>query len=208
MTEYRREPRMDPWLTRLQSRVFHWLTGASGKRFHDMTCGLRGFTLEACRALELYGDIHRFIPVIAATRGFGVEEIPVRQRPEDARLRVFDPGVYVRRLLDILHVFFLTKFTRKPLRFFGLVGISTAAVGFVITAYLAIGRLTGQFSLADRPLLLLGVLLLAFGLQIVSIGLIGEIVIFFGSKEREIPAVELDPEKEVTSEREPSRVPR
>jgi len=204
----RREPRRDPWPNRFQSRVFHWLTGASGKRFRDMTCGLRGFTVDACRALELYGDIHRFIPVIAETRGFRVQEIPVRQRLEDAQLRVFGPGLYLRRLLDILHIFFLTKFTRKPLRFFGLVGFTTAAVGFAITAFLTFERLTGKTSLADRPLLLLGVLLLALGIQVISIGLIGEIVIFFGNKDREIPAVELEPEEDLSSEHEGLRTPR
>jgi dolichol-phosphate mannosyltransferase len=173
-----------------------------------MTCGLRGFTLEASRSLDLYGDIHRFIPLLAVARGFQVEEIPVRQREEDAQLRMFGPGVYFRRLLDVLHVFFLTKFARKPLRFFGLIGLVTAAAGFLITAGLSVQRLFGQTALADRPLLLLGVLLLALGIQIVSIGLIGEIVIFFGARERETPSVELEPEAEVGVKREPSRSPR
>lgn len=193
----RREPRHDPILNRLQARVFHGLTHKlSGKRFHDMTCALRGFTREAARSLELYGDLHRFLPILAAARGFAVEEIPVRQRDEDARLRVFGPGVYARRLLDILQIFFLTKFTRKPLRFFGLIGLTIGLVGFLIAVWLTVERLFGETALAERPLLLLGVLLLVLGVQIVSIGLIGEIVIFLGSRGQDIPAVEVEPDEE------------
>lgn len=193
----RREPRRDPFLNRLQARIFHALTRKlSGKRFHDMTCALRGFTREAARSLELYGDLHRFLPILAAARGFAVQEIPVRQREEDARLRVFGPGVYARRLLDILQIFFLTKFTRKPLRFFGLIGLMLGFVGLLIALWLTAERLFGQTALAERPLLLLGVLLLVLGVQIVSIGLIGEIVIFLGSRGQDAPAVEVEPDEE------------
>ena len=189
----RREPRRDPWINRVQSAVFHRLTRQmAGRRFRDMTCALRGFTNEASRSLDLYGELHRFLPIFAAARGFNVEEIPVRQREEDASARVFGPGVYARRLLDILQVFFLTKFTRKPLRFFGLIGLGVGSIGFLITAVLTAQRLFSQTSLTERPLLLLGVLLLVLGVQIVSIGLIGEIVIFLGSRDHEVPAVELD----------------
>ncbi len=188
----RREPRRDPYFNRLQSAVFHRLTRQlSGRPFRDMTCALRGFTHEAAQSLDLYGDLHRFLPVLAAARGFAVEEIAVRQRDEDARVRMFGPGVYARRLLDILQVFFLTKFTRKPLRFFGLIGLGIGALGFLITAGLTVQRLLGDTALTERPLLLLGVLLLVLGVQIVSIGLIGEIVIFLGSREHEVPAVEI-----------------
>jgi glycosyltransferase involved in cell wall biosynthesis len=193
----RREPRRDPWINRIQARVFHGLTRRlSGKTFHDMTCGLRGFTREAARALDLYGDIHRFLPILAGARGFQVEEIPVRQRDEDVNLRVFRPGVYARRLIDILHIFFLTKFAKKPLRFFGLVGLTTASIGLVLTVVITLQRLIGGRALAERPLLLLGILLLALGVQVVSIGLIGEIVIFLGSRGQDIPAVEVEPDEE------------
>jgi dolichol-phosphate mannosyltransferase len=146
-------------------------------------------TVEAARKLDLYGDLHRFIPVLAARRGFRVMEIPAAQRSEDRALRVFGPGVYARRLLDILNVFFLTRFTRKPLRFFGLIGMLVGAGGAAICLVLAIQRIFFPVPLAGRPLLLLGVLLIILGAQLASIGLIGEIIIFLSAR-RETPEVE------------------
>lgn len=189
----RREPRRDPWINRLQSRIFHFFTRQlSGRRFRDMTCALRGLTREASRSLELYGDLHRFLPILAAAKGFRVEEVAVLQRDEDAQMRVFGPGVYARRLLDILHVFFLARFTRKPLRFFGLIGLAAATLGFLISGWLTVERLFGGKPLTDRPLLLLGVLLIVLGVQVASMGLIGELVIFLSAKEHQAPSVEVD----------------
>ncbi len=193
----RREPRSDALLNRLQSRVFHALVRRISKQtFHDITCELRGFRTSVARRLELYGDLHRFIPVLAARRGFSVREIPVRQRPEDRALRVFLPGVYARRLLDVLHVLFLTRFTSKPLRFFGLLGLVVSLVGAGITGVLGVERLLGLTSLTDRPLLLLGVLLLVLGVQVISIGLIGEMVLFLSPRQDQPEVTELprDPE--------------
>ncbi|MDM7917275.1 MAG: glycosyltransferase [Candidatus Eisenbacteria bacterium] len=191
----RREPRKDPLLNRIQSKVFHSLVRRlSGQSFRDMTCGLRGFTREAAARLDLYGDLHRFIPVLVARRGYLVKEIPVRQREEDRQLRMFGPGVYARRLLDILHVFFLTRFTRKPLRFFGLVGFALSFVGLAIAGLLALLRIFGGTSLADRPLLVLAIVLIILGVQVISIGLIGEIVIFLSPKQEEPNVRELERE--------------
>jgi glycosyltransferase involved in cell wall biosynthesis len=186
----RREPRSDALLNRIQTRVFHGLVRRLiGQNFQDMTCGVRGFTAEAARGLDLYGDQHRFIPVIAMRCGYRVNEIPGKQHPENRGLRVYEPGVYLRRVLDILNIYFLTRFTKKPLRFFGLVGSSIGFLGFLICAVVAIQKLVFSVGLSNRPLLLLGVLLIVLGVQIVSIGLVGEIIIFLSSR-REIPAVE------------------
>ena len=185
----RREPRSDALLNRLQARAFHGLVrGFVGQDFHDMTCGLRGFTAEAARRLELYGDQHRFIPVIAVRCGYKVTEIPGAQHAENRRLRVYGPGVYLRRVIDILNIYFLTRFTRKPLRFFGLIGSAIGFAGFVISASLALKKIFFGAALSNRPLLLLGVLLLVLGVQVISIGLVGEIIIFLSTR-REIPVV-------------------
>jgi glycosyltransferase involved in cell wall biosynthesis len=185
----RREPRRDALFNRLQSKIFHaFVRRIYGQRFHDLTCDLRGLTLEAARKLQLYGDLHRFIPVLAASKGFRVAEIPGEQRPEDRKLRLFGPGVYARRLLDILHLYFLTRFTRKPLRFFGLIGMVFGIIGVAISAALAYGKLFLGTGLADRPLLILGVLLIVLGVQITSIGLLGEIIIFL-SPRRDAPEI-------------------
>jgi dolichol-phosphate mannosyltransferase len=184
-----RHPRNDAWFNRLQSRVFHGLVRRLvGQSFRDMTCGVRGMTLEAARKLDVYGDQHRFIPVIAVRCGYHVVEVPGAQHAENRKLRIAGPGIYLRRLLDVLNIYFLTRFTRKPLRFFGLVGSSIGLVGFAICAYLATAKLLGMTALSGRPLLLLGVLLLVLGVQITSIGLLGEIIIFLSAR-REQPEV-------------------
>lgn len=187
-----RNPRIDSFFNRLQSKVFHAIVrGLVRQSFHDMTCALRGFTREAARRLDLYGDQHRFIPIIAARCGYPVIEIPGRQHPRGRELRVYGAGEYLRRGLDILNLYFLTRFTRKPLRFFGLVGVALGFVGFVITAYLSVERLAGATALADRPLLLLGVLLIVLGVQVTSIGLLGEIIIFLSARQEIPEAIEL-----------------
>jgi len=175
----RRHPRIDPWFNRMQSRVFHLLTNwLTGVRLWDITCGLRAMKAEVLRTIPLYGDLHLFVPVLAYKHGFRIAEVPLPQNPAANQLRVFPPGLYLRRLLDILTVFFLFKFTRKPLRFFGLVGAGLFGTGFLITGYLATLRLFHVTALADRPLLVLGVLLMALGFQTASLGLIGEIIVF------------------------------
>ena len=176
-------PRIDSLFNRTQSQVFHWLVRMlTGTRFHDVSCGLRVMKREVAEEIQLYGDLHRFFPVLADQRGFRIAEIPVQQSPQDAKRRMYGPGVYLRRLLDILTLYFLYKFIRKPLRFFGLVGSGIFGAGAILTAYLGIDRLLGV-PLANRPLLILGVLWMVFGVQLFSIGLLGEIIIFTHARE-------------------------
>ncbi len=133
---------------------------------------------KVAREIKLYGDLHRFFPLLAHERGFRVTELKVRQSPHDAKRRVYGPGVYLRRLLDTLTLFFLFKFTKQPLRFFGLVGSGLSLAGAGITGYLGLYRLLGFGAIAGRPLVILGVLLIVLGMQLFSIGLLGEIIIF------------------------------
>jgi glycosyltransferase involved in cell wall biosynthesis len=179
-----RSPRMDSWLNRMQSRAFHrMLGGLSDQRFHDMACGARAMTRRVAEALPLYGDMHRFIPAIALREGLQVQEVPVPQHPNDMRVRVYGPGVYFRRLLDIATFFFLAKFTEKPLRFFGLVGSVFLGVGGIVSLVLLVERLEGN-PIANRPLLLLGVLLIALGVQLIGLGLVGEIIVHLRAPHR------------------------
>jgi len=175
----RRHPRIDACFNRLQSVVFHWVTRAlTGTKYHDISCGLRVLKRKVAEEVPLYGDLHRFFPLLAYQRGFRVAEVPVRQSPHDSKTRISRPGVYLRRLLDILTLFFLFKFTKKPLRFFGLLGTSLAGGGGLTLSYLAFYKLIGLGGIAGRPLLILGVLLVVLGVQFFSIGLLGEIIIF------------------------------
>jgi glycosyltransferase involved in cell wall biosynthesis len=179
-----RSPRLDSWLNRVQSRLFHSIVGGvSDQRFHDMACGVRVMKRSVAETLPLYGDLHRFIPALALREGFRVQEVAVPQHPSDARIRVYRPGVYFRRLLDIAAFFFLAKFTEKPLRFFGLVGSVFLGSGAILSLVLLVERVEGQ-GIANRPALLLAVLLVALGVQLIGLGLVGEIIVHLRAPHR------------------------
>ena len=187
----RRYPRKDPFVNRVQSAAYHYFVRKlTGTAFKDITSGMRLINKEILKEFVLYGDLHRFIPIFAIQRGLKVKEVNVTQREEDTRTRLVRPGVYLRRILDILTLFFLVKFTKKPLRFFGLVGSSLFLPGLAITIFLGILRLFGLIALSTRPLLLLGVLLMVFGIQTFSVGLVGELILFSHAKDIEDYKVE------------------
>lgn len=179
----RRWPRRDPWYNRLQHRVLHLILGRFvGGRFHDIGCGVRAARREALLDIPLYGDFSRFLPLLASHQGFRVQELPIQQHQSDLRGRVYGPGTYLRRLIDVLGLFFLLRFTDKPLRFFGLVGSLLSLSGGALLLMLLIQRVGGQ-GIAGRPLLLLSVLLLTLGVQAIALGLIGEMIVHFSASQ-------------------------
>jgi glycosyltransferase involved in cell wall biosynthesis len=180
-----RFPRRDSWLNRMQAQFFHAIIGRlTGESFHDVSSGVRLIRREILAHIGLYGDLHRFLPLLAIQKGFRVKEIPLAQACEDCRLRLYRPGVYWRRLLDILSIFFLFKFTQKPLRFFGLLGSGIGFLGLILAGTTVFQRLFWGQSLSSRPLFLIGVLISLVGLQTFFIGLIGEIIIFMHMPEQ------------------------
>lgn len=169
----------DSRIRRIQGRLFNWLVSwLTAQDFRDLGCSVRALRREVIDELNIYGDQHRFIPILAAQLGYRVGEVEAEQDPRDIGRLFYSPGVYVRRILDIVTVFFLTKFTKKPLRFFGLIGSSIAAVGGITVFVLVWQRLFGDTALADRPALILGSLLVVLGMQLFAIGLLGELIIF------------------------------
>jgi hypothetical protein len=180
----RRWPRRDSCLNRVQNKVYHFfLRPLGGAPVHDVACGVRAMRREVLLELPLYGDFHRFLPLIAAREGYRVREVEAEQHPEDQRPRVYGPGVYLRRIIDIFGIHFLLRFTEKPLRFFGLVGSLVSFAGVAILVVLAVQRLQGQ-GIADRPMLLLGALLLVLGVQAIALGLVGEIIVHLSAPTR------------------------
>ncbi len=180
----RRFPRRDSILNIIQSKVFHFLLNTMiAVPFHDLGCGVRALKRRVAEELNIYGDQHRFLPLLAAQQGFKVLELDAAQAKEDTFKRVYSPGVYIRRMLDILTIAFIVKFTRKPLRFFGLIGSFTLALGTLGAVYLAIERLYFGGALADRPALVLAVLMMVLGFQTIAVGLIGELIIFTHTKD-------------------------
>jgi hypothetical protein len=133
--------------------------------------------------ISLYGDQHRFLPVLANRQGFRVTEVDVRQSPRDRFEGTYSVRDYTRRALDIFSVFFLVRFTKRPLRFFGMIGAVTFGLGFVLLAWLILERILFDHSLASRPALLLSSLLVVLGLQVFALGLLGELIIFTHARE-------------------------
>jgi hypothetical protein len=177
-----RAPDRDPWLNRLQRRVVHALVrGVVGGDFHDLGSGVRVMRAEVLRELPLYGEFARFLPLLAQREGFVAEEIVVPQHASDRHTRVYSPGTYLRRLIDMAGVFFLIRFREKPLRFFGLVGGILTVLGTLMLVVMGIQRIMGE-PLADRPLLLLAVLLAVIGLQAIALGMVGEIIVHSGAR--------------------------
>jgi hypothetical protein len=180
----RRWPRRDSWINRLQTRAFRRLiVGLGAGQIEDIGSGVRAGRRDVLRAIPLYGEFARFLPLAAQREGYVVEEVPVPQHPHERRTRVYSPGVYLRRLIDVVGLVFLLRFTEKPLRFFGLTGALLSTLGGLILVVLAFQRLGGE-SLADRPLLLLGLLLLVLGVQAIALGLIGEIIVHLHATHR------------------------
>lgn len=180
----RRWPRAGGWLESLRRRAFHAMVRkVSGMPLSDLGCGARAMHRRVLEEISLYGDQHRFIPVLASRQGFRTAEIDLQQSPKDCFDGSYRAREYAHRLLDIFTVFFLVRFTKKPLRFFGMIGATTFAAGVLITLWLVIERLFMDVSLADRPALLLSSLLIVLGVQIFAIGLLGELMIFTHARE-------------------------
>jgi FemAB-related protein (PEP-CTERM system-associated) len=174
-----RHSRIDPWLNQLQSRFFNFvLRLIMNMPFHDLNSGTRGFRRHVLEEVAVYGELYRFLPVLARRQGFRVVEVRVRHREEKGRAGFYGVGVYLRRLLDILAITFLTRFTQRPLRFFGYLGFGSAVVGVAMAAWPLFQKIVHNESLAERPIFVLGAILAAFGVQLIGFGLIGEIIIF------------------------------
>jgi glycosyltransferase involved in cell wall biosynthesis len=168
--------RRDPWRRRLLSRIFNGVTSrVSGLRLHDLNCGLKAYRAEVLRGLRLYGELHRFIPVLAHYRGFRVAEIPVNHRAREHGRSRYGVERYLRGFFDLLTVTFMGRYRYRPLHLFGTVGLALGLVGFALLAYLTVLKATGE-AIGGRPLLTLGVLLLVVGIQLFSLGLVGELV--------------------------------
>jgi hypothetical protein len=174
-----RHPRVSGVFEGMRRGLFHGLLGSvTGLKLNDLGCGARVMRRQVLQEISLYGDQHRFLPVLADRQGFRIKEVQVRQSPKDRYEGVYQPKEYTRRFLDIFTVFFLVRFTKKPLRFFGMIGASMFALGFVVLLYLIVARLFLGEALADRPALLLTSLLVVLGLQLFALGLLGELIIF------------------------------
>ena len=172
-----RKDRKDPWLTRrLPSELANKLISvATGVHLHDYGCSLKVFRAEVVKPLKLYGEMHRFLPAIASEMGVNIAEVVVNHRARRHGSSKYGLSRIFRVILDLLTVKFLLSYSTRPLQMFGVIGVPLGLLGFGITAWLSYQRLFGYESIANRPLLLLGVLLIFTGIQLVTMGLLAEI---------------------------------
>ena len=168
--------RRDPLSRRIVSKIFNSVTGwLSGVHLHDMNCGLKAYRAEAVRGVRLYGELHRFIPVLAHHRGFRVAELAVNHRAREHGRSRYGLERYVRGFLDLLTVSFLGRYRTRPLHLFGGLGLLLGSLGSGVLLYMVAIKIGGE-AIGGRPLLVLGVLLVVVGLQFFSLGLIAEMV--------------------------------
>jgi glycosyltransferase involved in cell wall biosynthesis len=168
--------RQDPFSRRFVSHVYNtissWVTGV---QLHDMNCGLKAYRAEVLKNVRLYGELHRFVPVLAHQLGYGVAEIPVNHRPRLNGRSRYGFERYLRGFFDLLTVAFMGRYRRRPLHLFGGIGFALGLSGSGILLYLTAIKIGGA-SIGGRPLLMLGVLLVVVGIQFFSLGLVGEML--------------------------------
>ncbi|MFH1502980.1 MAG: glycosyltransferase family 2 protein [Candidatus Eisenbacteria bacterium] len=192
VTGWKRE-RKDPLSKRLPSKLFNWVTGrVSGVRLHDMNCGLKAYRQEVIRNIKVYGELHRYTPVLAHFAGFRVTEIPVTHHARPYGRSKFGPERFARGFFDLVTILFLRRYVTRPLHLFGMVGGVLFAGGFAVGVYLTVLKLMGE-SIGRRPLLTLGILLMVIGVQIVSVGLVAEMLASMGGERLSYPVRETLP---------------
>jgi glycosyltransferase involved in cell wall biosynthesis len=168
--------RRDPLRRRIPSKIFNGVVSrVSGVRLHDLNCGLKAYRAEVVRNLRIYGELHRFLPVLAHDRGYRVAELPVNHRPREHGKSRYGVERYVRGFLDFLTVWFMGRYRHRPLHLFGGLGLAMGAIGTALLVYLTVLKLSGE-AIGHRPLLTLGVLLVVVGLQFFSLGLLSELI--------------------------------
>ncbi|HZO63072.1 MAG TPA: glycosyltransferase family 2 protein [Gaiellaceae bacterium] len=168
--------RRDPLRRRLPSRLFNFASRVvSGLDLHDMNCGLKAYRAEVVRGLRLYGELHRFVPVLAHHRGYRIAEVPVNHRPREHGRSRYGLERYLRGFFDPLTVSFIGRYRQRPLHLFGGLGFLLSLAGIGILVYLTVVKALGH-AIGGRPLLILGVLLVVVGIQIFSLGLITELI--------------------------------
>ena len=173
-----KQKRQDPLGKTLPSRLFNWVTARlSGVPLHDFNCGYKAYRREVFDSITLYGELHRYVPVLAHGRGFRVTELAVRHHPRSHGHSKYGASRMVKGFLDLLTVLMLSRFASRPGHLFGGLGLALGGVGFAILAYLSGLKLLTGAEIGDRPLLTLAVLLIMVGVQFITMGLLGELIV-------------------------------
>ena len=168
--------RYDPITKTLPSKFFNWLTRKITKvNVHDSNCGFKAYRRKVIQNIKIHGELHRYIPSLANWKGYKVTEIKVEHHPRKYGKSKYGVERLMKGFLDLITIRFLEKYTRRPLHFFGPIGILSILLGFIAGAYLTYGWFIGR-GIGNRPLLFLAILLIVVGVQFISLGLLGEMI--------------------------------
>jgi glycosyltransferase involved in cell wall biosynthesis len=171
-----KKSRRDPLSKTIPSRIYNFFTAfLTGIRLHDFNCGLKAYRQEVIESFHVYGELHRFLPVLAHWQGFKVGEIIVKHHPRKYGRSKFGISRFFNGFFDLMTVLFLTRFKTSPLHIFGVVGLVSFTAGFCIEVYFTVLKLLGH-SIGQRPLFLLGILLIIVGVQFIGFGLVAEMI--------------------------------
>ena len=169
--------RHDPITKTMPSKFFNWLTKKiTGVKIHDSNCGFKAYRKYVVENLDIYGELHRYIPALAHRKGYSIGEIKVEHHARKHGKSKYGAGRLLKGFLDLITVEFLIKYTKRPLHFFGSIGIISGGFGFLICLYL-VNLWIQSVRIGDRPLLMLGILLIIMGVQFIAIGLMGELMV-------------------------------
>ena len=171
-----KKKRKDPINKTIPSKFFNFVTGKlSGIKIHDFNCGLKAYKQDVIKSVQLYGEMHRYIPVLAKMAGFSVTEIPVTHHARKYGRTKFGASRFFKGFLDLLTVLFTSRYTQRPLHLFGTMGMLFFLAGFGINIYLSVEWWMGR-PISNRPMLFLGILLILVGIQSISTGLLAEMI--------------------------------
>ena len=180
-----KKERFDPFIKKYSSRFFNFVTRMiSGIKIHDFNCGLKAYRREVVQNLNVYGELHRYVPVLAKWQGFTVTEIPVKHHKRRYGKTKFGISRFFKGFIDLITVTFVARYVKRPMHFFGFLGALSFFIGLIVNGYLTVEWIAGR-PLSNRPMLFLGMLLIIVGVQFFSVGLLGEMLVHQNQSERE-----------------------
>lgn len=180
-----KKKRRDPFIKKHSSKIFNFITRLiSGIKIHDFNCGLKAYRKEVVENIKVYGEMHRYIPVLAKWQGFTIAEVPVQHRARRYGKTKYGISRFFKGFVDLITVTFATRYIKRPMHFFGFFGALAFLVGVVVLGYLTALWIQGQ-PLSNRPMLFLGMLLIIVGVQLFSVGLLGEMLVHNSMDEKE-----------------------
>ncbi|MEP7234620.1 MAG: glycosyltransferase family 2 protein [Ignavibacteriota bacterium] len=185
-----KKKRHDPISKTAPSKLFNAVTSFfSGIKLHDFNCGLKAYRKQVIDSLDVYGELHRYLPALAHWSGFRVTEIPVTHHPRRFGKSKFGSSRFFKGFLDLLSIVFTNRYGKRPLHLFGTIGTVMSLIGLAINIYVSIEWAKGLTTLSNRPILLLGILLMMLGVQLISTGLLGEMIVKNNAKAHDVPFI-------------------